>query len=115
MIKAYIAGPINADNAVDHLKNMHAFYKAENRLIKDGLSPYNPCSNYLLGVMYGNYEYKDYAEAHIPWLKSSDIVYLLPGWENSKGTLEEIKIAREHGIPTIEDYTMILQAKAVRH
>ena len=111
MIKVYIAGPINADNAVDHLKNMHAFYKAQDRLTRDGFAPYNPAANYLLGVINGNYEYDDYAEAHISWLKSADILYLLPGWEQSKGTLYEVGIAREMKIPTIEDYNMLLMAK----
>lgn len=113
MIKVYIAGPINAASAVDHLKNMHKFYKAQHRLTQDGIASYNPAANFMLGVMNGNYEYHHYADCHIPWLKSSDIVYLLPGWEDSNGTLFEIDIARQFGIPTIEDYNMILQARDI--
>ena len=35
----------------------------------------------------------------IEWLKVSDVMVLVPGWKKSKGTLAEIEVAKECGIP----------------
>lgn len=35
------------------------------------------------------------------WLEVSDAILLVPGWENSKGTLKEIERAHALGIPVI--------------
>ena len=37
-------------------------------------------------------------EYSLTWLEVSDIIFLVPGWEDSKGTLKEIEIAKKLGI-----------------
>ena len=37
------------------------------------------------------------------WLEVSDAVFLLNGWEKSKGTLAEIERAKELGIPFFDN------------
>ena len=99
MIKIYIAGPITADNTVDAIENIRAFYIAQHKLNTlisgNEITTYNPAGGSVLGLIIGGYRYHDYFDANIEWLKVSDGVFLLPGWENSKGTLKEIKIASE--------------------
>jgi hypothetical protein len=42
-------------------------------------------------------------EYSIAWLKVSDTMFLVPGWEQSKGTLKEIEIAESLEIPVFDD------------
>ena len=96
--KVYIAGKIS-DYGTDHLNNMHKFFMYQNELIRLGFAPYNPAADYLLGIMYGDYTYDMYFEPNVEWLKMADAMILLPGYEDSKGTQKEMKIARKQGIP----------------
>jgi len=45
----------------------------------------------------------------IEFLKRSDAVVLVPGWEKSTGTLKEIKIALELGIPVFENKQLLIE------
>jgi hypothetical protein len=38
-------------------------------------------------------------EGDIELMKRCDAVFALPGWENSKGAIEEVRVARENDIP----------------
>ena len=101
MKKVYIAGALNSD-AVGYIKNMHRMIEWADVVRREGYSVYVPCDDFLMGLVIGNYEYKDYFDNGQPWLEVSDAVFLVPGWENSKGTLKEIETAKELGIPVFE-------------
>ena len=96
--KVYIAGKIT-DEGNEMLKNMHAFYTMYNELLRLGFSPFNPANDYIYGIMYGDYDYADYFEPNLEWLKVADAVMVLPNWETSRGTKAEIAMAKQLGIP----------------
>jgi len=98
MKKVYIAGAINAD-ACGHIKNMHKMLATSERVRKAGYAVYVPCASFLQGLMFGDWNYKDYFDGSIPFLLSCDALFLVPGWTHSTGTQKEIGIARKHGIP----------------
>lgn len=106
--KVYIAGKIT-DLGNDMLKNMHNFYVMYNELAKLGFSPFNPANDYIYGIMYGDYDYDDYFDPNIEWLKVSDAMLVLPNWENSEGTKREIEIARKCKIPVFFDVPSLLR------
>lgn len=43
------------------------------------------------------------------WLEVCDAVVLTPGWQQSLGTLAEIKRAEEHGIPVFEGLDKLIE------
>ncbi len=84
------------------------------KLFKDGFAPFcpwhdrtyvsdNPDAEFSVAMFY-NYS--------MAWLEVSDAVFLLQGWGSSKGTLAEVKRAKELGIPIFEEYKDILEFKS---
>jgi len=98
MKKIYCAGKLN-DHAVGYIKNLHRMITAANKIQRLGYSVYVPCLDILCGIVDGKMEYHDYFENNLPWLESSDAIYVCEGYESSKGTLAEIAHAEELGIP----------------
>lgn len=72
-MKIYIAGPIT--NNPDYEKQ---FAEAEEKLLSMGHLVINPAKN--PGTCY-----KDYLDIGLMELMKCDAIYLLPGWEESKG------------------------------
>lgn len=102
MNKVYVAGKLNSD-AVGYIKNCHKMIKTARKLRSNGYSVYIPCIDYLEGLVDGEFEYNDYFDNSQPWLKASDAVFLVPGWETSNGTKIEIETAELHNIPIFKD------------
>jgi hypothetical protein len=44
----------------------------------------------------------------------SDVVFLVPGWENSKGTAMEIERAKELGIPIVRTFEVLMGYETIR-
>jgi hypothetical protein len=49
------------------------------------------------------------------WLEVSDIVYVLPGFETSKGTLAEIERAEELNIPIVYSFEELISYREYVH
>ena len=98
MKRVYIAGKISAYGC-EMLNNMTEFYEMEDRLRKNGYSPFNPASDFLVGIMFGGYDYDMYFKPNLSWLEVADCVLMLPGWETSAGALRECDIAKSMGKP----------------
>ena len=89
MKKIYIAGALN-DGAIQYIKNVHNMMREAEKVRAAGFAVYIPCVDILMGIMFGNWEYKDYFENSQPFLDCVDAVYVCPGWENSEGTKREL-------------------------
>jgi hypothetical protein len=98
MIKVYVAGKLN-DDAVGYIINCHKMIKTAKLCRDHGYAVYVPCIDFLEGLVDGEFVYKDYFDNSQPWLKASDAVFLVPGWETSEGTKKEIYNARMKDIP----------------
>ena len=106
MNKVYIAGALNAD-AVGYLKNVHIMLKHAEMVRKAGFAVFVPALDYTMGMMFGDWEYKDYFDNSQPWLLASDAIYVCPGAEESQGTSKEICLAIENDIPVTNDIEML--------
>jgi hypothetical protein len=102
MIKVYIAGKLN-DDAVGYIKNIHRMIKTAKLVRENEYAVYVPCNDFLEGLVSGEFEYKDYFDNSQPWLKSSDAIFLTPGWETSEGTKKEIENAKLRDIPVFDN------------
>lgn len=90
-MKVYIAGPMTG---IENF-NFPEFEAAEDRLRRLGHYPISPHWN---GDEDGDAGWANYMRRDIPWLLSCDAIYLLRGWDKSKGARLEARIALELGM-----------------
>ena len=102
MKRVYVAGAYSATNVIDVLDNMRKGMRLSTEVMLAGFAPFCPWLDYHFQLMLREGEalsVKDYYEYSLAWLEVSDAVLLVPGWENSKGTIAEIERAEQLGIP----------------
>ena len=97
----YIAGPMAGFTEL----NFPAFYKAEEKLMKNGWRVVNPARfDYVFNVYGESIKGKlldavcESERAAIPHL---DAIYLLKGWEKSKGAKRELFVALQHDLMVV--------------
>jgi len=107
--RVYVAGAYSADNVLDVLNNMRSGMRLSTEVLLKGHSPFCPWLDYHFTLMLRDGEkitVQDYYNYSMAWLEAADAVLVVPGWTNSRGTIEEIKRAQELDIPVyynIED------------
>ncbi len=89
---AYIAGPMTGKPD----GNRAAFYAAEKRLSSEGFIVLNPA------VFPDSLEHHQYMVMCLAMLEQSGVIYMLPGWRDSKGACIEHRRARELGLMIVE-------------
>lgn len=89
----YISGPMTGKPNHNH----EAFMEAEKFLRKIGFNVWNPAYNPREG-----YEWEDYMKVDLVGLLSCDLIFLLDGWEDSRGAKLEKYIADEMKIPELK-------------
>ena len=94
----YIAGQMAGlpDN------NYPAFVRAEEKLLHDGWLPINPARfDYVFGENPTGKLLDAVCEAERAAIPFLDAIYLLKGWEKSKGARRELEIALKHNLLVI--------------
>lgn len=99
--RIYIAGKLN-DMAIGYLYNVHKMMETAEKVRLAGFSVFVPAIDLLMGIKFGYKDYHDYFDNGQPWLAAADAIILVPGWESSEGTEEEIKLAISLNIPVYE-------------
>lgn len=90
-MKIYIAGAIsNNENYIEQFK------KAEEKLLAEGYAVMNPVKN--LG-----FSYREYINMGLCELMCCDAIYLLKGYEKSKGAMLELNYAIVNELTIIEE------------
>lgn len=96
--RIYLAGAYSADNILKCLVNMRIGIKVAAKFIKHGHAVFCPFIDYQFHF-FEDLEIKDYYEYSLAFLEVCDEMWVLPAWENSKGTRAEIEFAMEKQIP----------------
>src|SRR5271157_4839342 len=108
MLRIYCAGPYNAENIIGSLDNMRRGMKVAYEVLKAGMAPFCPWMDFHYSLN-GPVTIDEYYEYSLAWLRVSDAVLLVEGWESSKGTLREIGEAERLGIPVLKDFDALLE------
>lgn len=98
MKRVYVAGAYSAPDVITVFDNMRRGISFCAKLVTEGYAPFCPWLDYqfALNRPVTLEQYRAYSMA---WLEVSDEVWVLPHWEQSAGTIAEIKRATELGIP----------------
>jgi len=117
----YIAGPMTGIKQW----NFPAFFDAEEQLVALGYSVINPAHNDGTNlkaalksagpVTNPNNTWESYIRRDLPHVLRSDILCLLPGWQQSKGACLEVHVARSIGIPLmiLKDGNLVPRATVI--
>lgn len=94
-MKVYISGPISG-LPFDEVEK--AFSEAESKMLEEGFEVVNPLNNGLPRESTWN----NHMKADIKLLMGCDTIYLLKGYEDSRGAMIEYDLARILGFDLIE-------------
>ena len=106
----YVAGALNSD-AVGYIKNYHRMLLWAEKVRRAGFAVFVPALDFMMGVMFGDWEYTDYFDNSQPILNRCDAVFIVPGWENSSGTKKEIASAILQNIPVFYELEHLFEWK----
>ena len=102
MKKIYICGRYSAPTVIEALENIRRGRRKAAELLMEGNAVFCPWldSELFLQLREGEkIDLETIQEHSMAWMMCADLVYVLRGWEGSKGTEAEIKRAGELGIP----------------
>lgn len=99
-MRIYIAGPYRSDKRQGVEKNIAQARDAMAVLLKAGHTPFCPHSMTAhFELLFPEIDDSVYLALGLDWLKLCNAVVLLPGWEDSEGSLVEREVATYLGIP----------------
>lgn len=108
--RVYVAGAYSADNVLGVLGNIRNGLRLATEVFLVGYAPFCPWLDHQFHFMLRDGEdltVQHYYDYSITWLDVSDAVLLVPGWEQSRGTQNEIKRADDLNIPVFRDLTAL--------
>lgn len=102
-MRVYIAGPYTAKTKEERDQNVRLAEEVGKRVASAGYIPFIPhkmTHGWDEDPRFGEGEEarKFFMNICLAWLGLCDAILVLPGYENSRGTLEEINYAKAHGI-----------------
>ena len=98
----YISGPISGPRGLDVAENTGHFDIVENMLLRAGYAPINPAADWD-AIKIGGITMKDLMEKDEALVRNSHALYVLPGYEDSPGAMQEVKWAQEEGTPYFDN------------
>jgi len=85
--------------------NLDAFHEAEQHLVDIGYDVKNPAR---LGVQPG-YEWSDYLRHSLRLLLDCDAIYMLNGWDRSRGAVLELHVASQLGLQVMFENDVMME------
>jgi hypothetical protein len=111
MKKIYVAGAMSGTE-LEYLRNLRKGIRLSLNVLQAGFCPFSPFIDYpfFLALREDEEITGEQIKAYsLEWLEVCDAILLVPGYENSKGTLAEIKRAEELGIPIFTTLTSLIE------
>lgn len=98
----YVAGPFSGETAWDVEKNVRNAEQAGWRIAEQGGMPVIPHAN--SRFFFGQFTAQFWYDGTMELMRRCDAIFVLPGFQNSKGTLAEIEEAEAKKIPVFYHY-----------
>lgn len=102
MRRVYVAGKMSSDNPIQFLENLRRGMRVSTECLLAGYAVFSPFIDFSLFFQCRDGEKisdKVIKASSMKWLEVSDQILLVPGWEGSKGALDEINRANELKLP----------------
>lgn len=117
MKRVYVAGAYSDNNVISVLKNIGRGEHYAQAVFKSGLAPFTPWHDktFVIQNWSDTFDVKQFYDYSLAWLDVSDAVFVIPNhnglkdWQQSKGTLAEIKRAEELNIPVFFTLTKLIK------
>lgn len=90
----YVAGPLTATTD-RYIQNVSKMLNVAVNLRRLGHCPYVPCMDILLGLIAGDWEYKDYFDMNFAFIGKCDALFFM---ESSPGADRELEYAKKLGL-----------------
>jgi nucleoside 2-deoxyribosyltransferase len=100
LIVVYVAGPFTAPNAWEVHRNVCRAESLALAVAEAGAMPLCPHTN--TQHFHGTLPPAFWYDGTLELLRRCDAIILVPGWEASKGTQEEVVEAKRRGMPVFE-------------
>ena len=102
-MKLYVAGPISANYLLDAMEHIRHGINVARLLIMQGHEVFCPHLDFLYALQCGEtgtVDEEDLKRNSMSFVTDwAEALYVLDGWENSRGTKAEIEKAKEKGLP----------------
>ena len=101
MKRIYVAGKYSANNVLDVLRNIGRGEAMCAKLFSMGYAVFCPWhdKSYVTDLPEDDFTVQQFYDYSMAWLEVSDAIFMLQGWEKSKGAVAEHLRAEELGIP----------------
>lgn len=98
VIKYYLSGKITDVTRELERANLQKFFEVEKELVARGFDVFNPATFEQDGMTWEQYLAKD-----LLWIyENRPMLYLMEGWESSRGSRLEVEFARLLGLTVLE-------------
>ena len=109
---AYVAGPYRGRTVWQTVQNIRRAEAVALELWRMGYPTICPHKN--TALLDGSCPDETWLEGDLALLARCDLMVLAPGWERSRGTVEEIAYAKEHNIPVYESIAKLLACEPMK-
>ena len=98
----YLAGPYSADSLIQAMRHIRAGQRASRALLVAGFNIHCPWLDYQL-LMFGDITVADFQRNSLSFLTYwADLMIVMPGWFNSRGTRAEMESAFQKEVPVYD-------------
>ena len=109
MKRIYVAGAYSATDIIKVQGNMRRGLELSIKVLQAGFAPFCPWLDFQFGLL-DEITLQQYYDYSLAWLEVSDALLVVQkGWQESKGTLNEIEVAEALGLPIFHDFYEMVQ------
>jgi hypothetical protein len=95
----YIAGPLTAETNKETARNVFNAIRAGQAVASGGFTPIVPHLSWYMEVDGWALTHEEWIDIDLALIDKADMIVMLDGWEDSKGSCQEYDHANEKGMP----------------
>jgi len=108
-MRVYISGRFSSPDPKQREKNIRLADKYALKIWKLGFDVF--CPHTMTQSWVGKVKYWEMICSDLNWLSVCDILFLLPGWQKSRGARVEVEVALKLGIPVYQSFKKLKEVR----